>query len=50
MPPEQGRDEVCGAEDVEAAGEGAAGDAVEGGGVPGHLRLVDCQVGGDGAV
>ncbi len=50
MPSQQRGDEVRGAEDVEASGEGAAGDAVEGGCVPGHLGLVDCQVGGDGAV
>lgn len=50
VPAQQRGDEVCGAEEVEAAGEGAAGDAVRDGGVPGHLRLVDGQVRGDGPV
>lgn len=50
MPAEQGRDEVGGAEDVEAAGEDGAGNAVQPGQEPGYLRTVDLQVGGDGAV
>ncbi len=43
-------DEVEGAEDVEGAAEGAAGDAVEAGEVPGDLGIVDGEMGGDGAV
>lgn len=49
--PAQGRgDQVEGTVDVEAAGEDAAGDAVEGGAVPGDLGLVDGEMGGYGAV
>ena len=47
MPAEEGRDEVGGAEDVDSAGEGGTGDAVEGAGVPGYLGAVDGEVGGD---
>lgn len=50
MPSEEGGSEVRGAEDVEAAGEDAAGDSVERGADPGYLGLVDSQVRGDGAV
>ena len=50
MPSQQRRNQVRGSEDVEATREGAAGYAVEGGCVPGYLRLVDGQVRGDGAV
>lgn len=50
VPADGGRDEVEDAEGVEAAGEGDAGDAVERRAVPGDLRLVDAEVGGDGAV
>lgn len=50
MPSHQWGDQVCDTEDVETSGEGTAGDAVEGGCVPGYLGLVYCQVGGDGAV
>ena len=50
MPAEQWRYQVGEAEDVEGTGEGDARDAVEGGGDPGYLRLVDGEVGGDGAV
>ena len=50
VPADGGRDEVQDAEGVEAAGEGDAGDAVERRAVPGDLRLVDAEVGGDGAV
>lgn len=49
MPSQQRRDEVGCAEDVEAAGEDGTGDAVEAGGDPGDLGLVDGEVGGDGA-
>lgn len=42
-------DGVGGEEDVEAARQQRAGDTVERRGVPGDLRLVDAQVGGDGA-
>lgn len=44
------RDEVGDAEEVERAGQGNTSDAVERRGDPGDLRLVDGQVGGDGAV
>jgi hypothetical protein len=50
VPADGGRDEVEDAEGVEAAGEGDAGDAVERAAVPGDLRLVDAEVGSDGAV
>ena len=50
VPADGGRNEVEDAEGVEAAGEGDAGDAVEGAAVPGDLRLVDAEVGSDGAV
>lgn len=50
VPADGGRDEVEDAEGVEAAGEGDAGDAVEGRAVPGDLRLVDAEVGSDGTV
>lgn len=50
MPSHQWGDQVCDTEDVETSGEGTAGDAVEGGCVPGYLGLVYCQVGGDRAV
>ena len=50
MPAEQRRDQVRGAEDVEAAAEGRAGDAVQRRAVPGYLRLVDREVRRDGAV
>lgn len=50
MPPQQRANEVSEAEDVEGAGDGAAGDAVEAGEVPGDLGLVDGEVRGDGAV
>lgn len=50
MPPKQRGREVRGAEDVEAAAKGGAGDAVKGAEVPGDLGLVDGQMRGDGAV
>lgn len=50
MPTERGSGEVGDAEDVHGAGEHDAGDAVEGGGDPGYLGPVDCEVRGDGAV
>lgn len=50
MPAKQRRDEVCGAEDVEPPTEQRAGDAIEGRAIPGNLRAVDGEVGGDGAV
>lgn len=49
VPAEQGRDEICGTENVEPAGENAAGDTVQCGENPGDLGLVDCEVGRDGA-
>lgn len=49
MPAEEGRDQVGEAEEVEAAREDGAGDAVEAGQQPGNLRLVDGQVRGYGA-
>ena len=42
MPAERGGDEVRDAEEVHCAGELDAGYAVEGGGDPGYLGLVDC--------
>lgn len=50
VPTDGGCDEVEDAEGVEAAGEGDAGDTVERRAVPGDLRLVDAEVGSDGAV
>ena len=50
VPAQQRRNQVRGAENVEAAREDAAGDAVEAGRVPGYLGLVDGEVRGDGAV
>lgn len=50
VPSEERSGEVCGAEDVEATGEDAAGDTVEDGAEPGYLGLVDAEVGGDGTV
>lgn len=50
VPADSRRDQVEDAEDVEAAGEGNAGDTVEGGAVPGDLRLVDAEMGCDRAV
>ena len=50
VPAQQWRNQVRGAEYVDAAREDAAGDAVEGGSVPGDLGLVDGEVGGDGPV
>ena len=50
VPARVGRDEVGGTEEVEAAGQGDAGDAVEGAAVPGDLRFVDAEVGRNGAV
>ncbi len=41
MPAKQGGDEISGTEEVEAAGEDGARDAVEGGERPGDLGLVD---------
>lgn len=49
MPPEQRRNEVPEAEDVEAAAERRARDAVQDGAVPCYLRPVDGEVRGDGA-
>ena len=50
VPAECRGDEVCQREDVQAAGQGGAGDAVERGRVPGYLWAVDGEVGGHGAV
>lgn len=50
MPAKERQDEVCGAEDVEPPTEHRAGDAIEGGAIPGDLGAVDGEVGGDGAV
>ena len=47
MPAEEGGDEVGSAEDVDAAAERGAGDAVESAAVPGYLRSVDSEMGGD---
>ncbi len=50
MPPKQGGGEVGGAEDVKTAAEDGAGYAVKGRCVPRHLRLVDGEMRGDGAL
>lgn len=50
MPAESGRGEVCGRPQVETAGEGDAGDTVQGTADPAHLGTVDGKVGGNGAV
>lgn len=50
VPADGGRDEVEGAEGVESTGQSDARHAVERGAVPRDLRLVDAEVGGDGAV
>lgn len=50
VPAQRRRDQVQAAEEVEGAREGDARHAVERRPVPGYLRLVDAQVGGDGAV
>lgn len=50
VPSQQRGDQVCRGEDVDAAREHTAGDAVEGGPVPGYLGFVDGQVGRNGAV
>jgi hypothetical protein len=50
VPSEQRSNEVCGSEDVEAAGEDGASETVRDGEDPGDLWLVDCEVGGGGSV
>ena len=50
MPAEEWRDEVGGAEDVEAAAQDGARDTVQGGEDPGYLGAVDAEMGGDRAV
>lgn len=50
MPAQQRRDEVGGAKEVEGAGEGDAGEAVQARRVPGYLRPVDGEMRGDGTV
>ena len=50
MPSRERADEICGAEDVEPAGEDAGGDPVQPGAVPRYLRLVDREMWGDGAL
>lgn len=50
VPAEQRRDQVGGAEDVEAPAEDRARDPVQRRAVPGYLRLVDGEVRGDGPV
>ena len=50
MPSSVRGNQVGDTEEVEGAGECNSRDAVERRGVPGDLRLVDSQVGGDGAV
>jgi hypothetical protein len=50
VPSEQRSYEVCGSEDVEAAGEDGAGETVRDGEDPGDLWLIDCEMGGGGAV
>ncbi len=50
VPAEERRDEVGGAEEVEAAAQHGAGDAVQGREGPAHLGPVDAQVGRHGAM
>ena len=50
MPAQQWGYQVGEAEEVEGTGEGDSRDAVQRGGDPGYLRLVDGEVGGDGSV
>lgn len=50
MPAEERQEEVCGTEDVETPTKYRSGDPVEAGAIPGDLRAVDGEVGGDGAV
>lgn len=51
VPAEEGSGEVGGAEDVEAAREAGAGEALpDGAAEEGLLLVVDIEVGGDGAV
>lgn len=50
MPSRVRRSEVGEAEEVESGGQSDAGDAVQGRGVPGDLRLVDGEMRGDGAL
>lgn len=50
MPAKERCGEVCGAEDVETAGEDTAGDTVGDGPDPSYLGFVDPKVGGDGTV
>lgn len=50
MPAESGRGKVGGGPQVEGAGEGDAGDTVQGRADPADLGLVDGQVRGDGTV
>lgn len=49
MPAKQGGDDVGGGEEVDGAAEEGPGDSVEPREVPGYLRFVDGEVGGDGA-
>lgn len=50
VPPQVGRGDVCDAEDVEAAGEEDAGDALERGEHGANLPFVDFEMGGEWAV
>jgi hypothetical protein len=50
MPADRGRDEIRQAVDVQAAGEGEAGESVQHGEIPRYLGLVDAEMGSDGAV
>lgn len=50
MPPQQWGDEICGGEDVQAAGQSDTCDAVRGGEDPGYLGLVNAEMRGDRAV
>ena len=45
---ERGREQVADAVEVESAGEGDAGDAIQRGGDPGDLPFVDGEMGRDG--
>lgn len=50
MPTEERGDKIGGAEDIKAAAQDRAGDAIQSGENPGHLGAVDAEMGGDGSV
>lgn len=50
MPSKQRCNKICCAKDIEAARKNTACQSVQTGQVPCYLRLVDCEMGGNGAV